>query len=265
MLMIFPGALLHHAPRRGLRAQERAGQVDLDHALPFVEREVQGALVDADAGIVDEDVHSAELAHAVRDQRLSPKGVRHVDLEARTLRPPRTQRDSRCGGALAVDVADQHARAFVRERLRDRLADALRRAGDRWRRALRVALPCQLSSCVVAAKVSHQWAGILLEQAQASCPNVGLPLLVVAGPGHGRAEGRLIGAGGNCRPSFFSSLSTLWFILTRSSRSFTAAALKLRARTSCRSGGSDFQTRPLTRVNWPSHMWLVIEMCFCTS
>ena len=45
-----------------LRAQEGAGEVGLDHAVPFREIELVRRLADVDAGIVDENVDAAELA-----------------------------------------------------------------------------------------------------------------------------------------------------------------------------------------------------------
>ena len=50
------------------RAEERAGEVGVDHAGPFLELEGLRWLSDVDAGIVDEDVDAAEFTPDAFDQ-----------------------------------------------------------------------------------------------------------------------------------------------------------------------------------------------------
>src|ERR1700733_28340 len=52
-------ALLDHVAGGGLGDVENAGQVDGDYFVPFIGRDVEEIVADADAGVVDEDVDSA--------------------------------------------------------------------------------------------------------------------------------------------------------------------------------------------------------------
>ena len=63
------------------RAQERAGEIDVDDLAPLVSRVVLGSLADADAGVVYEDVDSASVAGGHHD---ACAGARHplCDAEA---------------------------------------------------------------------------------------------------------------------------------------------------------------------------------------
>ena len=55
-LTIAPRAGREHGARSGARAQETAGQVDVDHLLPVVLRQLDRRPAQRDAGVVDEDV-----------------------------------------------------------------------------------------------------------------------------------------------------------------------------------------------------------------
>ena len=84
-----------------------------------------------DRGVVDEDVDAARRASYLGEQRLDRCRIGNV-----ALRPRMRRSADRCGrrlGALRVDVADDDARAIGGQPRGDRLADALRRAGDERR------------------------------------------------------------------------------------------------------------------------------------
>ena len=55
--------VFHHVAGRGLRDIENAGQVHGKHPAPLLGRDVEKLVTNADAGIVDDDIHSAQIAH----------------------------------------------------------------------------------------------------------------------------------------------------------------------------------------------------------
>ena len=64
-------ALRHHLPTGRLAADEGAGEVDVDHRVPFLQREVLRRLADVGAGVVDENVDAAEVLEGGFDQRMA--------------------------------------------------------------------------------------------------------------------------------------------------------------------------------------------------
>src|SRR6267154_2821616 len=71
---------LHHVRGERAAAQELAGEVDAQHALPFLDWIVDGGQVQArDAGVVDEDVDLAEVGERLCRGTLDRGRVRHVD------------------------------------------------------------------------------------------------------------------------------------------------------------------------------------------
>ena len=83
MLMIQPPPRCFSAGNRGLRAQEHAGQVGGDEAVPVVGLHVGHVHERADAGVVDERVHAAEPFRGGPDEGLGHRRVRHVTLHGR--------------------------------------------------------------------------------------------------------------------------------------------------------------------------------------
>src|SRR5205814_8393229 len=52
-----------------LRAEEGAGEIGVDHLVPFLELELVRRLADAHAGVVDEDVDPAKIPEDTLDHR----------------------------------------------------------------------------------------------------------------------------------------------------------------------------------------------------
>ena len=73
---------LQHLAPGGLREQKCAGQVDVEHLLPLVERHRLGALAPGDASVVDEDVDLAERLHGRVHDRLHVGGLGDVGHHA---------------------------------------------------------------------------------------------------------------------------------------------------------------------------------------
>jgi hypothetical protein len=101
------------------RAQEQAGQVHGEHLLPFRERDVERMLAHRDAGVVDQDVHRADLP----EDRFYGIFLRNI-------------RDQHARRRILVDARDPGARLL--QQVRRRLADAARSAGDGGRFAFQV-------------------------------------------------------------------------------------------------------------------------------
>ena len=69
--------LIFHQPERVLRAQKRAGQVDVDHVLPLID----GEIFERDGrrespGVVEQEIEPAEPLLRPREQRLDRRRVR---------------------------------------------------------------------------------------------------------------------------------------------------------------------------------------------
>ena len=121
-----------HAGQCQARGVEGAGQVDGDDGVPLLHGEVLHAGHVLDAGVVDQDVHAAELGCGVLEHVLDLRGAAHVRAVVGHA--------GACGlaggqhlGARTVHVAkavEHDVRPLARERLGDAQADAAGGAGD---------------------------------------------------------------------------------------------------------------------------------------
>ena len=115
---------------RRLGDVEEAFEVEVDHPLPLLDRRVLGRAEQHHPGVVDDGVEAAELGDGALDQRLGLGAVGDVGLD----RQRATAGVADLGDQLLqpVDPAGRHRdrRAFAREPLRGRLADAAGGAGD---------------------------------------------------------------------------------------------------------------------------------------
>ena len=113
--------------QRRVRAVQQALDVDLDHAIPLVERSVLDRAEEHHARVVDERVEAAELLDGLRDRALGLRRVSDVGLdhERAVADPP---------GHLTKPVAatrhERDLRPLRGEGERGRLTDATRGAGD---------------------------------------------------------------------------------------------------------------------------------------
>jgi hypothetical protein len=100
---------LHHLRRHRAAAEELAGEIDAQHALPFLDRVVDRRhVLPGDPGVVDQDVDLSELFQSRRNRS-----------RVRNIHPRR-----------AVEIPDRDRGAGVLEALGDGGADALHAAGD---------------------------------------------------------------------------------------------------------------------------------------
>ncbi len=124
------GAGGQQAGDRQPRGQEGAGEVDVEHALPLLQRQQVRRGVDLDAGVGEHERRLAELLRALRQRSLELLLDAHVGGERERLRGAggaRLRRDPL--GAVAVGVDDRDARAALRRQQRDRRPDPRRGAG----------------------------------------------------------------------------------------------------------------------------------------
>ena len=122
-------ALVAHQRRGGLRAQERSGEIDGEHARPVLVGDVENRLEDGDAGIVDQRVEPAELRSATIVERARDAcGIGDVAGEWRGD-VGLVERGKRSLQIVAVDVEQRDAPAVGEEALRRGKPDAARGAG----------------------------------------------------------------------------------------------------------------------------------------
>ena len=126
-------------PRRRLRDEERAAQVDVDHQIEVLLAHVQDGLVAQDAGIVHHDVELAELVqraphHPVRALARGDAVVVRDRIAAHAFDlghhlvghlGPLT-----ASVPIAAEIVHHHPRALAREEQRVLAADASARSGD---------------------------------------------------------------------------------------------------------------------------------------
>ena len=113
-----------------MRAHERAGEVGVDHRVPFGGAELVRRLADIDAGIVDQNVEPAVLLRDAVDQRAAGFLVRHVDF-ANSALPPASLICFTARRALGgVAPGEHHDRARRRQPLGHAEPDAAIAAGD---------------------------------------------------------------------------------------------------------------------------------------
>ena len=72
---------LEHLADEGARAEEDAAQVDIDDAVPILDREVLDQRLGKDAGVVDEDVDPAEPGKRRLRHRPHAPLVAHIGLD----------------------------------------------------------------------------------------------------------------------------------------------------------------------------------------
>ncbi len=125
-----PAIARHHPLERQLRPKDDTVQVDVDHAPRGQVVLVDEAAEVHDAGVVDEHVHRSELLFGAVEEGAERRAVADVEWQSDGAR-------AQLGGGLAghveVHVADRDPHALAQQRLRGRLADAARGAGDRRR------------------------------------------------------------------------------------------------------------------------------------
>jgi hypothetical protein len=119
-----------HPPGRLLGDQERAGQVDVDHPLPLLQRQVDEIGGVARAGVVDQHVEPAERVGELSRSR--GRGRERQQVEPADLGPAAVRLDLGRGLARSLLVlvpGDPDVEATAGERNRGGLADAGVRAG----------------------------------------------------------------------------------------------------------------------------------------
>ncbi len=123
------GALapLDHPGRHDLHAEKCADQVDADHALELRLGGFRQRLEEQHPGVVDQNVHAAELAHGIGGHRFPACLVRDVVVAKERRAADRARQRL----ALAVEhVGDHHPGALGCEQPRGRLTHAARAARD---------------------------------------------------------------------------------------------------------------------------------------
>ena len=126
-----PLALGDHPRRGGLRAQEQAGQVDVDHAAERLEVELAQRPHRVDPRVVDEDVDAAEALDGRADHALDALGIADVAVHGQSA--VCSQGLQGLGRMLAggeVKVCDDDARARLVQAAGDAEPDPHRTAGD---------------------------------------------------------------------------------------------------------------------------------------
>ena len=129
MLMILPPPFGNHVARGGLRQEEHRLQVHVEHRIPVGLGEVDGVGAADDAGVVDQDVQPAELAHGFADDaRVVGLGA-EIGIHPDGAPAQRLDGGERFGGIAAADSATSApARG---ERLGNGATEAGVGAGDR--------------------------------------------------------------------------------------------------------------------------------------
>jgi hypothetical protein len=136
------GPVRTEVARGRAREEERPAQVDLLDVVPDIDRQrVQIAERDSGvpAGVVDEDVEPAELAHRRLHRRRDRGRVALIELHHRAASAALGDQPHRLEGALfVVDPRDGDVGAGVSQCHGDRAAEITRPAGNEGRGALEV-------------------------------------------------------------------------------------------------------------------------------
>src|SRR5207244_736464 len=120
-----PGGPRQHLHEGPLAADERAGEVDSDHALPEGQRQLGGGRVPVEnAGRVDHDPERPERGDGPGDARVHVAPAACVALEEARAPAARLDRAERLLAAIRQEVEHRDWRAASRQRLGDRPADA---------------------------------------------------------------------------------------------------------------------------------------------
>src|SRR5205823_6609795 len=122
-------ALALHGPERGACAVETAGEAHVDHRVPVGVGDVLDPVVADDAGVVDQDVETAEVVGDPGDPGVDLGGVGHVDRVGAEFGVVSDCR-SGLGEGFAVDVGQRDGGAFGGEPGGHGETQALRATGD---------------------------------------------------------------------------------------------------------------------------------------
>ncbi len=126
-----PGALLDHPREDGPAAEESAGQVDVDHLPPLLDRHLRHPVLRHHAGVVDQGVELAETLDHRRDHRLHLALVADVGRERLRLPTGGVDRGDGGGGTFgAIEIADRDVGAGLGTGEGDRGADPTAGTGD---------------------------------------------------------------------------------------------------------------------------------------
>src|SRR4029077_7379944 len=116
-----------HDRMSGLRTQKSAGQVGVEHGMPFGRGIGFGRLADRSPGVVDEYVDPVEAVGRLRYHRPAGALVRNIERDEGALAAERSQ----CRrGLLAVACRDDDTGARRRQSTRHTEADSAIAAGD---------------------------------------------------------------------------------------------------------------------------------------
>ncbi len=151
-----------HQGRARAHAEERAGQVDVQHAGPLAAARVHDAAPADDAGVVDEHVQRPERPADARDDPRPAGLARHVEFQHGHTAAAAFGflRDGRRG--TEHDVGEDHGRAFGGEELRIGRALPAAASGDQGHLALEPSTPHYRSSCCFPGCFPILWEAILL-------------------------------------------------------------------------------------------------------
>jgi hypothetical protein len=120
-----------HVLERCLRRDQRPADVDVDHAVHLIERGLLEGFRNGRAGIVHEDVKSAEGRDGLFDRALDGVDVGSVRLDRDSLSTITFNRvDDRGSGGGLLCIRDGHIRSVRGQTFRDGCANASRTAGD---------------------------------------------------------------------------------------------------------------------------------------
>ena len=120
----------------GAAAVDVAVEVHREEAVPIVVGRLEEGLDDQPGGVVDPDVDAAEAFYGLLGEPLDVAGIARVAGEHERFATGFADGTLGLGRLLERHAGDVGAR--LRERDRDRLADAPRRAGDHGRAAAQV-------------------------------------------------------------------------------------------------------------------------------
>ena len=112
---MLPAAGPTHGRYDGLGPEEHALGVDLHDVVPIVSGGFLDVLAENDGGVVDEDVHLAELLLGGVDGALPVVGAGHVEMEVDRLAAKLADLGFHLHTEVIADVADDHFRAFLGE------------------------------------------------------------------------------------------------------------------------------------------------------
>src|SRR4029453_18866587 len=126
-----PAALRDHLLRSELRAEEGALQVDRQHPVILLLGRVEHGGTRLNAGVVDHDVHAAELLDGGVDELVQVSDLADIGLYAKRLVAERGHLRLQCFGGLGTrDVVNDNIGALFRQRENNGHTNATVAAGD---------------------------------------------------------------------------------------------------------------------------------------